>query len=210
MNTQEGVTKFQLVYNRTDPLPYSQLREINAWRKILFQLKLIGRDPNKYGGVGYGNISQKLTPFDKHRFVISGTGTGQLAELDQQHYAVVLDCYPNENKVVAEGPIQPSSESLTHGMLYGLDPTVRFIMHVHSPAIWHHANKLCLPVTDANVAYGTPQMANEVGRLIAQASTEQGIILTMGGHEDGVIAAGCTAEQAGALLLRYLARAYQL
>ncbi|HEY7746171.1 MAG TPA: class II aldolase/adducin family protein [Desulfuromonadales bacterium] len=214
MAQQEGVIKFDLVFTEAPPLPYAALREINAWRKVLYLLRLTGQDPTRYGGLGYGNISQRLEPYDAppelRRFVISGTQTGGLAELDAGHYTTVLESWPEANRLVAEGPIRPSSESLTHGALYALDAGLRFVMHAHSPEIWRHAAVLGIPCTDPAAAYGTPEMAAETRRLFRDEAVRAGGIFAMGGHEDGLVAFGRTAEEAGTVLLHVLARAFQL
>jgi ribulose-5-phosphate 4-epimerase/fuculose-1-phosphate aldolase len=214
LNQQEGVIKFALEFREAPPLPYAALREINAWRKVLYLLRLTGQDPARYGGLGYGNISQRLEPYDappeRRRFVVSGTQTGGLAELDAGHYTTVVESYPKANRLVAEGPIRPSSESLTHGALYALDVSLRFIMHAHSPEIWRHAAALGIPRTDPAAAYGTPEMAAETRRLLRDEAVRAGGIFAMGGHEDGLVAFGRTAEEAGTVLLRALARAFQL
>jgi ribulose-5-phosphate 4-epimerase/fuculose-1-phosphate aldolase len=214
LTQQEGVIKFALEFRAAPPLPYVALREINAWRKVLYLLRLTGQDPARYGGLGYGNISQRLVPFDappeRRRFVISGTQTGGLAELDAGHYTTVVESYPKANRLVAEGPIRPSSESLTHGALYALDASLRFIMHAHSPEIWRHATALGIPLTDPAAAYGTPEMADETRRLLRDEAVRAGGIFAMGGHEDGLVAFGRTAEEAGTVLLRALARALAL
>jgi len=214
MKQQEGVIQFELKYTRAPPLPHDRLLEINAWRKILHLLGLTGQDPGRYGGLAYGNISQRVAPFDapapQRRFVISGTQTGGLADLDESHYALVLECRPESNRVVAEGPVRPSSEALTHGALYGADPGLRFVMHVHSPKIWRNACALGIPCTDSAAGYGTPAMAAEVARLLKTESVSDGKVLAMGGHEDGIVAFGHTADEAGTALVKLLASAFQL
>lgn len=211
---QEGVIKFNLEFREAPPLPAAELREINAWRRILFLLRLTGQDPSRYDGLGYGNISQRLEPYDappeQRRFVISGTQTGGLAELGPEHYTAVLESHPEENRLVAEGPLRPSSESLTHATLYTLDASLRCVMHAHSPEIWRHAVALGLPCTDPAAAYGTMEMAAETRRLMRDATVRAGGIFIMGGHEDGVVSFGRTAEEAGTVLLHLLARAFQL
>lgn len=116
----EGITKFNLHFSPAAPLPFDQLREINAWRRILFQLRLIGREADRYGGFAYGNISRRLAPFTgpahKRAFLITGSQTGGLAQLGGEHFAVVLECDPEGNRIVAEGPMQPSTESITHAL----------------------------------------------------------------------------------------------
>lgn len=211
MSKQEGVIKFQLEFTPAPPLPLADLVVINAWRAILYQKKLIGQDPTRYGGYGYGNLSVRLAPFDAppplRRFVISGSQTGELAELGPEHYAIVTECYPEENRVVAHGPIRPSSESLTHGAVYALDPAIGAVLHAHSPEIWQAAATLGIPVTDHHVPYGTPSMAAEVERLFATTDVDERRIFSMGGHEDGIVAFGASAEAAGEVLLAALAAA---
>ena len=53
------------------------------WRALLYQHKLIGQDPMRYGGYGYGNLSVRLAPYDAppalRAFIISGSQTGELS-----------------------------------------------------------------------------------------------------------------------------------
>jgi hypothetical protein len=210
---REGVIKFKLQFTQSLPLPGSTLAGINAWRRILYLLGLVGRDPNRYGGLGYGNISERIGPFpappQQRRFIISGTQTGELGKLQDKHFVTVLECYPEENRIVAEGPIRPSSESLTHGTLYGLNDSLRSVMHVHSPEIWRHCRELGISRTQEKASYGSPEMAAEVTRLLADDEGQVGLF-AMAGHEDGVIAFGRSHEKAGTVLLRHLARALEL
>ena len=214
MKKEEGVIKFQLDFTPAEPLPLAQLRQINAWRKITYLLQLIGQDSDRYGGYGFGNLSRRLEPFDapetQRRFVISGTQTGGLADLTEQHYSLVTAYYPDQNRLVAEGPIRPSSESLTHGTIYDLDQELRWVIHAHSPHIWRRAAALELPTTDAAVSYGTPEMAAEVRRLFAHTDVRKRFIFAMGGHQDGVISFGRTVAQAGNVMLTYLAQAFAM
>lgn len=207
----EGVIKYQLDFTAAPPLPASEIAEINHWRAILYEKKLIGQDPARYGGYGYGNLSVRLAPFDAppsaRCFVISGSQTGNLRELGPAHYTVVTECHPAANRLVAHGPISPSSESLTHGAVYALDPAIRVVLHVHSPEIWHAAARLGIPITDPTVPYGSPEMAAEVARLYATTDMAQRRIFSMGGHEDGIISFGATAEEAAETLLDVLAAA---
>ncbi len=208
---QEGTLKFQLRFTPASPVDLCAHRALNAWRRILFLLQLIGQDPTRYEGYGFGNISQRIAPFDAppplRRFIITGTQTGGLPHLGAEHYAIVTECRPELNLVVAEGPIKPSAESLTHGSVYALDSSARFVMHAHSPDIWQRAHQLNIPTTHADVPYGTPEMAAEVARLFAETDVAAQHIFCMGGHEDGVIAFGATAEEAGSVMLTCLARA---
>ena len=205
---EEGVIKFKLQFSEAAPMEMEHLAELNSWRNILWQHALIGQDPTRYEGLGFGNVSKRIGNFSESRgkrsFIISGTQTGHLPELDNIHYTHVRKYDAASNIVAAEGPIKPSSESLTHGMIYDLDTDIRFVLHVHSPDIWLAASSLGIPVTDAAVAYGTPGMAEEVQRLFKETDVREKKIFSMGGHDDGVVSFGTTAEEAGDVLLRTL------
>ena len=207
---EEGVIKFDLRYTAGPPVPEDTLTELNNWRNILWKHALIGQDPDRYDGYGFGNISQRINTRDEavgqREFVISGTQTGQLEQLDNRHYARVTAYNADTNQVVAGGPVMPSSESMTHGVIYDLDNKLRVVLHVHSPDIWKTAATQGIPVTRASVEYGTPEMSREVARLFAQTDVSEQGIFSMGGHEDGIVVFATSAEEAGNTLLTALAR----
>jgi len=209
----EGVIKFKCEFTLAPALPEAQIAELNAWRKIMHMTALIGQDPARYGGYGFGNISCRLDAVEaagrQHPFAITGTQTGGKANLTAADYVVVTGCYPAENRLVAHGPLQPSSESLTHGTIYALDSRILWVIHAHSPEIWRQAAALELPMT-GDVPYGTPEMAAEVQRLFAESDLPQQRIFGMAGHEDGVVSFGRTAEEAGGVMVNYLARALRI
>jgi len=211
--SKEGVIKFQLNFSPAEAVPFDTVRELNAWRKMMVLLQLIGMEPGRYGGYGFGNISQRLDSSggaaSRRQFIITGTQTGGLPDLGKQHYATVLECYPEQNRLVAEGPVKPSAESLTHGVIYALDDDVRWVLHAHSPHMWQHAKALRLPATHPDIPYGTPEMAAEVRRLFDDSPVREIGIFSMGGHEDGIVAFGHTAEEASARLINCLSRAFQ-
>lgn len=208
---QEGVIKFKMTYTQADALPAAQLAELNAWRKVMVLMGMIGQSPYRYTGYGFGNISRRLTPAenpaDANEFLISGTQTGGINDLKPEHYAKILSCNGVENHVVAEGPMKPSSESMTHGMVYQLDPAAQWVFHAHDPYIWTHAKALGVPETGIGVEYGSPEMSAEVGRLFDEGLVQEQKIFSMAGHLDGIVTFGATAEEAGAVLTHYLAQA---
>jgi len=205
----EGVIKFNLCYRAAEPVVLPELEELNGWRNRLWQLRLIGQDPRRYDGYGFGNVSMRCGQHDEvpgsRAFLISGTQTGALQELDDRHYTLVENYDAAANRVVAHGPVKPSSESLTHGILYDMDNRIQAVLHVHSPDIWQAAGTLGMPITDAAVAYGTPAMAAEVQRLFRETDVLRQHIFSMGGHEDGIVAFGQTVAEAGATLMAALA-----
>ena len=203
MNQQEGVIQFDLQWRQTGTIK-ADLAALNAWRDILRKLELIGEDPRRYQGYGFGNVSQRHGT--GNQFVISGTQTGHIRTIEECHYALVTEFDPSSNRVTAKGPVRPSSESMTHGVIYSLDASVNCVLHVHSAAIWNAASKLSLPLTRADVDYGTPAMAAEVSRLFTETDVNRQGIFAMAGHQDGVVSFGSMPEEAGVILIKTLAQ----
>ena len=213
----EGVIKFQAEHAH-GPLDAERhgalVCELVAWREILVMTGLVGQDPSRYGGAGYGNVSVRLPPFPGERgqrpFLITGTQTAGQRRIGLEHFCTVRSYDARHNRVASEGPILPSSEAMTHGAIYDLGPQLRYVFHVHTPVIWRQAAALRLPTTNPSVAYGTPEMAFEVHRLFRETALADLRVFSMGGHEDGVISFGRNADEAGQVMIRTLARAYEL
>jgi ribulose-5-phosphate 4-epimerase/fuculose-1-phosphate aldolase len=199
MEKQEGVIKYRLEFDPGPP-PREDLRELIVCRAILHGLGMIGQEPDRYGGYGFGNLSQRS---GADGFVISASQTGHLPELAPEHFTRVLEVDIEANRVHATGPLPPSSEALTHAMIYRLDRGIRAVLHVHEPGLWRHGLVARLPQTGRDIAYGTPQMAQAVRRLFGQEDLRHRRILVMAGHEDGVIAFGASVDQALGVLLRH-------
>jgi ribulose-5-phosphate 4-epimerase/fuculose-1-phosphate aldolase len=212
----EGVIKFAAIHRREpiDRRVHGALCcRLIAWREIMAMTQLVGQDPARYGGAGYGNVSARVgapsSPRGRRAMLISGTQTGGRADIGVDDFCVVEAYDYARNRVHSAGLIEPSSETMTHGAIYDLSPHIRFVLHAHSPVIWRRAQDLRIPTSDARVAYGTPEMAYEVERLYRSTALAETRILAMGGHEDGIIVFGHNAEAAGQVLLTYLARAYE-
>lgn len=214
MSESEGVIKFRMDFTEAAALTAVQLAELNAWRKVLVIMDMIGQTPERYDNYGFGNISRRLSadeqPGYDHPFVISGTQTGGVADLAPEHYATVLCCRPADNHVIAQGPMRPSSESMTHGVVYEMDSRVNWVFHVHDPYIWQQRQALDVPTTADDVPYGSPEMSAEVARLFRETDIAERGIFAMGGHVDGIVTFGTTAEEASGVLLHYLAAAIRL
>ena len=197
MNFNEtGSIKFNCNWIAADPIDEKRIIEINRWRNILFNHKLIGVYPN---GIGYGNISIRLTD---NEFLISGTSTGHLETLTDQHYSIVTSYNFTTNSVTCKGPIKASAESLTHAAVYEMDPGVQAIIHIHNKKMWDELLDK-VPTTSSSVEYGTPEMALEIKRLFNSTDLIEHKILVMAGHEEGVISFGKDLEEAGEIILSH-------
>lgn len=206
MNEREGVIKYRLEHQADEEAITTDIGQINAWRSLLFRLELIGQSPEKYHGLGYGNISQRLQP-DSQAFLISGTQTGHLPMLSAKHFAIVEKALPKHNTLISRGPSQPSSEALTHASIYLHDLNAQAVIHVHCPEIWRHTHALQIPHTEADIPYGSPEMVTAVEHLFASGQLKNTPIFSMLGHEDGIVSFGDSLTSAALTLLVQLANA---
>ncbi len=203
MAEQEGVIKYRLVFQQTPALHDHDFDDLNHWHRIFKRAGILGQHPNRYQGLGFGNLSQRV---DNLAFLISGTQTGYLDSLSAEDYALVTRADIDNNCVEAKGQIKPSSESLTHAAIYALDDCIQFVFHVHSPKLWQARSELGMAQTEAGVEYGTPAMAEEIKRLRNKGGFQAGNLLAMVGHVDGIISFGATANEAGDLIMQALDR----
>jgi len=192
----EGYIKFHSAWRQSAPLDHPEIDVLIRWRRPLYAAGLVGHFADT--GVGYGNISARVPP--PGLFVISGTQTGHLAELQREHFALVTACDVVANRVESTGPIEASSESMTHALLYDLDPDIRAVVHVHSEMLWTSLRD-SVPTTAAEVEYGTPQMALEFARLYRDTTFRQTGVAVMAGHEGGLITIGSSVQHAAARIL---------
>jgi len=205
--SREGVIKFQLDFTE-GPAPAKELLvELNEWRAVFREHGLLGQDPQRYQGYGFGNLSRRNPGRIIDSFVISGTQTGHLQALRPEDYATVLKCNPETNHLKATGQIKPSSEALSHGILYQCAPEILWVMHLHSPDIFRNRTRLNLPCTHPDADYGTPEMATEILKLVQSRDRKEPGLLVMAGHQDGILAYGSSAHAAGTLVTETLCRA---
>jgi hypothetical protein len=201
---QEGVIQFSYALAPgAVALDEGLLSEFAAWRSILRDLQLLGEDPGRYGGFGYGNLSIR---HPGGGFVITVSQTSGLGVFGRQQLVHVKRSDPAEFRVDAVGSMAPSSESLTHAMLYQADPRVNVVFHGHCPLIWRARAGLGIPATAEEVPYGTPAMAQAVQTLLSK-EVRRPLLFATAGHEDGVFAAGATMRDCGTLLVAGLADA---
>ena len=181
--------------------------ELSGWRSILHQLDLLGQTPDKYAGYAYGNLS--LRTDDSDQFTITASQTSGERALTKEHLVRITHCNLERFWVDAEGFEPPSSESLTHAMVYAADPRIRCVFHVHSTTIWQQREALKLPQTPADVSYGSPAMIRAVATLMDEHQSRP-LTFATAGHEDGIFACGPTPRDCGGLLVSYLAKARAL
>lgn len=196
----EGIVKYQCTWRKAQKPDWSAVKLLDAWRSRCFDLRLVGVYPD---GVGYGNLSCRIG--NTSTFWVTGSATGSLPRLGAAHYTKVLSTSPERNEVECEGPIQASSESMTHAVIYNLVPEARAVIHVHSKRLWTRFLHR-VPTTPADVPYGTPEMCAAVGELLAEATPRRSGLFVMAGHEEGLVTFGESLQEAGDRLLAAVAQ----
>jgi len=196
----EGFIKFDCRWTKSPPLENGMINELNKWRRLLFDAGLVGQ--YKDTGIGFGNISMRSG--SETQFVISGTQTGHLADLTGAHCCQVTDHDIRDNRISCHGPVRASSESLTHAAIYELDPAIQAVVHVHSDTLWRGLRDR-IPTTNPDVAYGTPEMAEEFGRIYRDTDFASSEIAVMGGHDGGLISIGHNMAEAAGRFLEFAA-----
>ncbi len=207
MSETEGTIKFAYELSpATDPIADDEImRPLFAWRTLFRRLGILGQHPERYEGFGFGNLSAR-DPNRTTEFVISASQTSGLATFNTEHMVRVSNCDLDRFRANAFGNYPPSSETITHAMVYTADPSVKWIFHCHSPEIWQRVNHLALPCTATEVDYGSIEMVQAVADLLKTHRSRPIVFATMG-HKDGVFACGPTAQETGGLLVSYLAKA---
>ncbi|MEX0976401.1 MAG: class II aldolase/adducin family protein [Woeseia sp.] len=193
----EGYTKFFVIWTDREPLTVRETADLERWRKPLHDAGLVGYYEEH--GIGFGNISVRAA--DPEQFIVSGTQTGHLATTGPQHYALVTSYDIAANRVSCRGAVQASSESLTHAAIYELASTVGAVVHIHDLCMWNDL-KSKPASTYADIAYGTPEMADEFKRLFRETDFAETGVAAMAGHESGVVSIGRSLQEAANRVLK--------
>lgn len=197
----DGIIKFDnSAFTPSGPLSADEYSLLENWRKKLFQFEMIGEYPIEK--VGFGNMSQRknyssIQQTVRPQFVITGTQTGALPDLDGRHYTRILDYDFQQNKVIAQGPVNASSETLTHAAIYEINAGIDCIFHIHHREMWEAMLEQGLAKTPKEIPYGTLEMARAAQALFPGDLSG---IFAMEGHQDGIIAFGASLDACGELL----------
>lgn len=192
----EGYIKFQCDWAKEEILiPDPILQSLDKERSRLYELNLIGMYPD---GIGFGNISVRT---EENTFIITGSATGQFAQLERYHYALVSAYSFTGNSISCKGQTKASAESLTHAAVYEALPEVGAVVHVHCLWLWEKLLNQ-YPTTSGEIEYGTPEMAFAVKSLAVEMKDSEEKIIVMGGHREGILAFGKDLEEATTQILK--------
>ena len=193
----DGVIKYHIEH-RTESAPeFAGFSELEALRSRLFALGLIGESAE---GIGYGNLS--LRNENTNQFFITATQTGKQPSLSKEQYTFIENYDFNAFTVYSKGLHQPSSEALSHAMIYEVHPEIMAVIHIHSAALWKFMKAENTLATTAE--YGTVEMVSEIAALYESRDPFANNAFVMKGHEDGIITFGRTAQEAELTLYRII------
>jgi len=192
----DGIIKYSIEHTTKDAPAFNDYEALEALRSRLFTLGLIGVQD----GIGYGNISVRET--NSKSFFITATQTGDLASLTSEYYTHISSYDFSKFQVTSQGKHQPSSEALSHAMIYQINPEINSVIHIHSKALWKFMKKNNTLFTTAE--YGTEQMVEEIASLYKAKNPFDESIFVMRGHEDGVITFGKSVKEAELTLYKMI------
>lgn len=195
MKSEEGYIKYNAVHHNGKAPYHKELALLDSVRTELHDLGFIGEYNN---GISYGNISIRDTS-DNNCFIISGTGTGKIRCLGEEGYCLVtkIDIYSNIAESI--GPLQASSESMTHGAIYMANKSIKCVIHIHSNIFFHALLAHNSFSTPADLTYGTPELAVFVINLVKNISEDKALFITKG-HEEGIFIYAPSIMEAKCLL----------
>src|SRR5688500_8074678 len=112
----EGLLRFHVEHERRalDERVFGDTARVLAgWREVLARLGLIGQDPERYEGLGYGNVSARVPPMGdvgrgRRRFLVTGTQTGGRRRVALEDFCLVERWDLAENRVTSAGLVPPS------------------------------------------------------------------------------------------------------
>jgi ribulose-5-phosphate 4-epimerase/fuculose-1-phosphate aldolase len=182
----EGYVKYTAEHIRAPAMNHPLWSVLNDARTRLYDLGLIGVYQS---GIGFGNVSIR---FEGDQFLISGTATGSKRVLIPDDYCLVRSCDIEGNSVRSFGPIQASSESMSHSAIYRACQKAASVIHIHSKTIFEGMLRDNLRSTPKTAAYGTPEMARAISIAVGKDHGQ----IVLAGHDEGVITWGVSIDEA--------------
>ena len=195
----DGIIKYSIEHQSASTPLFSGYEQLEALRTRLFTLGLIGEKD----GIGYGNLSMRYE--ESKSFFITATQTGRKQTLSREYYTYISNYNFSTFKVISQGAHKPSSEALSHAMIYAIDDRITTVIHIHSLALWKFMKAKNILATTAE--YGTAEMAEEIAGLYTNLDPMMNNVFVMKGHEEGIITFGRSVEEAE-LILYNIMKAY--
>lgn len=195
MSPTPSEIKFKHNLKFSPPLLEENYIALEKWRIIFYRMGMIGK--NKTTELSYGDLSKRIL-VGENEFIITGSNTGQYANLDGSQYTRVKKCDVRKKVIEAIGPIAPSQTTHMHFLIFKNCPQINFIFHLfHQPIFDFIQNKggQCLPDTFSK-DFEAAEIS--ISDTIQQQSSGLMALTNLPGH---IICYGPSAEIAGKLVL---------
>jgi L-fuculose-phosphate aldolase len=177
--------KFNTTFKAKELPEDTRTAEIMDWGEKLHAMGLL---PKEAGGFA-GNFSFR----NSRGFIITAGGVHK-DKLNPRNFVQILSCNIETKNVVAEGEMEPSSETMAHNLIYSERPDIHAIIHVHDDLVLEKARELGVKVTKKKHPYGTPELAREIVKTLKHDR-----YIGVKGH--GVISLGKSLWEAGKLIM---------
>ncbi len=188
----DGIIKYSIEHQNTATPLFSDYAELEALRRRLFALGLIGEKD----GIGYGNLSMRHE--GSKSFFVTASQTGNRERLTKEYYTYISKYEFDTFKLMSQGRHKPSSEALSHAMIYAIDERIKAVIHIHSLSLWKFMKADNSLATTAE--YGTAEMIEEIAGLYDDLDPVTNNAFVMKGHEEGIITFGRSVEEAELIL----------
>lgn len=196
---KEGIIKFKYYCeDGSEEISDNLFDKINPVRNKLAEMGLIGQYDD---GLCYGNISIRESSTDE--FFITASGTSNIKTINKEHYVKIIACDTNKNLCRYKGKGLPSSETLTHAIIYNLCKEAKSVIHIHNKKLWEELIGK-VPSTSKHARYGTIEMVEETKRLFDKGDAQKNKIIVMEGHEEGIISFGVSVNEAMDILMKVI------
>jgi ribulose-5-phosphate 4-epimerase/fuculose-1-phosphate aldolase len=146
--------KFQTVFAGRCPPFDSRLDELVQWCHTLARWGVVGHT--------VGNLSFRTA----NGYIISRTAAN-LATIVDEEFVDVVEADVEGRRLIVIGAYEPSSESMMHATIYQARNEVMAVFHGHSDKLLAAAPRLHIPVTEREQPYGTPQLSEEISKMLA-------------------------------------------
>ncbi|MBN1971781.1 MAG: class II aldolase/adducin family protein [Candidatus Delongbacteria bacterium] len=179
----EGVIKFDFRNISNDVYDNDLVRELIDLRNQLNKLSLVAAYDD---GLGYGNVSFR----ENDCFYITASQTGHLNSLEPENIVKILKTDPIDMLIEYSGNSKPSSESVSHYMIYNSNPKIDLIVHFHNFELWEKLShdKTIISVTGE---YGSKELAENLSKAVMAKNSG---VIYMKDHEEGVIIFGSKSD----------------
>ena len=196
--SREGIIKYKLYHTKVSVRFNELIGQLIHLRQELLKRRFIGVYPKNhpiFPMVGFGNVSMR---YGEKGFVITGSQTSNIKELTSKELVLVTHWSIKDNTVYSTGLLEPSSEALTHAAIYECAESAKFVAHGHVVEIWENSEALGLDSTPRDAEYGTPDLAFAIKKLCIKDNRPR--IISLNGHDEGIIAWGTSPKQVLKLL----------